>query len=122
MHRVLYTVRARFSDPATKAEFLSWLSDGHVDQVIAAGAHSALIVELDPAPVLSQSSPSPSMPGPTTPPAHPGGTVEVHYVFATREALDEYIHTHAAALRADGLRRFPPDRGVTFERQIGRII
>jgi hypothetical protein len=47
--------------------------------------------------------------------------VETQYVFPSRKAYDAYIRDHAPALRADGLKHFPPESGVTSERQVAEI-
>ncbi len=47
--------------------------------------------------------------------------VETQYVFPSRKAFDEYVRDHAPALRADGLKHFPPESGVTSERQVAEI-
>ncbi len=103
MTRIAYTVRATFPDGAMRREWVAWLEDGHVDAVIAGGAHSAMIVMLESE--LGE---------------RPRG--EVHYVFSTREVFDRYVREFAPALRADGLKRFPPERGVVYERTIGEIV
>ncbi len=102
MPSIAYTVTATFPDERTRREYLAWLEDGHVDAVIAAGAHSAAIVTVE---------------SPADPP-----TVHTRYIFATREALETYLEHHAPALREDGLRRFGPETGVRFAREIGRVI
>lgn len=105
MQRIAYTVRATCPSAALAAEYIAWLEDGHLDAVIAGGAHSAMIVRLDPAvPVQSH--------------IH----VETRYVFATRELFDRYVANSAPALRAEGLRRFPAERGITFDRTVGVIL
>lgn len=101
---IAYTVIADFPDEATRDEYVAWLEDGHVDAVIAAGAHSAMIVRMD--------RPSPADPI----------RVEVRYVFSTRELFENYVNEHAAGLRAEGLKRFPPERGITFRRTTGKIV
>lgn len=98
---VYYAVIATLPDQAVADEYVAWLKDGHVDQVIKGGAHSAMIVRLDPDD------------------ADPARQVMTQYVFATRELFDLYVQKHAPALRADGLERFPPERGVTFRRLTG---
>lgn len=107
MARVLYAVTATLPDRATLEEYVAWLEDGHVDLVIKGGAHTALIVRLDPQPGASASGPF---------------RVETQYVFTTRELFDQYVRKHAPALRAEGLERFPPARGITMERRIGEIV
>lgn len=105
--RVCYQVVATLPDEPTARDYIAWLQDGHVDQVLAAGAHAAIIVRLDPEPA------APSTPKPR---------VMTQYIFSTRDTFDRYIAHHAPSLRADGLKRFPPDRGITFTRQQGTII
>lgn len=104
MPRISYTVTATFSDARMVEEYIAWLRGGHLDGVIAGGAETAEVVRLDPE-------------------VGEGGAevhrVETRYTFPSRERLDAYIRDHAPALRADGLRRFGPERGVTFSRRIG---
>lgn len=99
-NRILYMVTATLPDEKTAAEYISWLEDGHVDAVIEGGAHTGMIVRLQGDPIR----------------------VETHYVFATQSRFDDYVAKHAPALREDGMSRFPPDRGIQFERRIGEII
>jgi len=99
---IAYTVTATLPDEATRDEYIAWLEDGHLDQVVRHGAHSAMAVSwID-----------------SGPPFH----VETRYIFATRELFDRYTSEAAPALRADGLRRFPPERGVSFERRVGVVL
>ena len=106
MPRMLYTVTASLPDEATARAYIAWLEDGHVDEVIRGGAHSAMIVRLEP----DQQD------------AHGVVRVQTQYVFGTREVYDHYVERHAPALRAEGLKRFPPESGVRFERRLGVII
>lgn len=100
--RIAYMVTATLPDEAAAADYIAWLEDGHLDKVIEGGAHSAMIVRLDPE---------------DGPPR-----VETHYVFATRELFDRYVERTAPVLRAEGLKRFPPERGVRFDRRCGVIV
>lgn len=102
MSSILYVVSVTLPDEATAREYVAWLEDGHVDEVVAAGAHSGMIVRLD-----------------TAPGERP--VVETHYVFGTRALFERYEREGAPALRADGLRRFPPERGIVFQRRTGVI-
>jgi hypothetical protein len=99
-----YTVIAMFADERTRDEYVAWLEDGHVDAVIAAGAHSAAIVRLD------------------RERAGDAIVIEVRYVFSTREVLEKYLKEAAPSLRAEGLKRFPPERGVALSRTTGTIL
>lgn len=103
MKRICYMVTATLPDEATLTDYLAFLEDGHVDEVVAHGAHTAMIVRLEPTPGAEH-------------------RVLTQYIFPTRELFDRYIQHFAPALRAEGLRRFPPDRGVRFERLIGEIV
>ncbi len=103
MSRICYMVITTLSNATVADEYVSWLEDGHVDQVVKGGADSAMIVRLDPDAA-----------------GHP--RVMTQYVFATREVFERYVSQHAPALRADGLKRFPPERGVRMERLIGTIV
>lgn len=103
MARILYMVTATLPDEPTAQEYVAWLEDGHVDRVIDGGAHSGMIVRLEGAPGERP-------------------RVETHYVFSTRELFDGYVRQHAPALRAEGLKKFPAERGIVFERRVGEIV
>lgn len=105
MPRILYAVIATLPDDRAADEYIAWLEDGHVDAVIRAGAHSAMIVRLEREAADSDARPR----------------VQTQYVFGTRELFDQYVAHHAPTLREEGLRRFPPERGVSFRRMVGVI-
>jgi dipeptidase E len=98
--KLAYVVAATFSDAAVAEEWLAWLRGGHVAEVLAGGAESAEIVEMD---------------------AGQGLAFEVRYLFRSREAFAAYERDHAPRLREEGLRRFGPERGVTYRRTTGLI-
>ena len=97
-----YAVTATLPDEATAREYAAWLA-GHVVEVIEAGAGSARIIRLDG--------------GSGSPPR-----VETQYVFPGRDVFERYLATHAPRLRAEGLARFPPERGISMERRQGEIV
>jgi dipeptidase E len=99
--KVSYTVAATFSDPALAETWLAWLRGGHLQAVLAGGAEHAEVVELD---------------------AAEGRAFEVRYRFASREAFDAYERDRAPALRAEGLRLFPVEKGVTYRRWTGHVM
>ena len=103
MAQILYTVRAHCQDVPQRGRFLSWLSPTHVLQVMAGGASGVRIVLPERA---SDTAPA---------------VVETQYVFPSRKAFDTYVRDHAPALRADGLKHFPPESGVTYERQVAEV-
>jgi len=95
-------VTATIPSPNLAEEFLDWLVCGHIQDVLAAGAIAGHAVRLSDPPVPLR--------------------IQAVYHFPNREALDSYLTNHAPRLRADGLRRFPPERGITFERTVGDIV
>jgi hypothetical protein len=102
-----YTVYTTFSDPQLADQWLRWLRGGHIAEVMKGGASDAEIIELDPAPD-----------GP------PGRTraFEVRYHFPSRESFAAYERDHAPRLRAEGLKLFPVERGVSYRRSTGNLI
>ncbi len=119
MPTILYTVRATCPSIQVRGRFLAWLTPSHVLQVLAGGATSVRIVlpdrESDSAlagPELARGEPAESA---------ERAVVETQYVFPSRKAFDEYVRDHAPALRADGLKHFPPESGVTYTRQVAEI-
>lgn len=97
----LYSVRSTFTNEAVRAEFLAWLREGHLADVVKAGAMDAEVVEFEPA-------------------GDAPGEVETRYHFATREAFEAYAAGPAVPLRAEGAARFPPSRGIAMQRGFAR--
>ena len=98
--KIAYTVSCQFTDPEVATRWLAWLENGHLADVVAAGAESAYGVRLDGDPVRC----------------------EARYTFATREAFEAYERDHAPRLRAEGLELFPLDLGLEYSRSIGEIV
>lgn len=103
MPSILYTVRASCPNLHVRGRFLSWLTPNHVAEVMQGGATAVRIV-------------LPDREGEAA-----AAVVETQYVFPSRKALETYLRDHAPALRADGLKHFSPESGVTFARQIAEI-
>jgi hypothetical protein len=102
MPRTAYTVIATLPDPQTADEYVRWLTGGHIAAVLRGGAESGMVVRIEePAAPLQ---------------------VESRYVFPSREGYDRYIREVAPDLRADGLRKFGPERGIRMERRLGTIV
>lgn len=101
MHRdmFLYAVTAEFDSGAVADEYLQWLTGGHLRDVVKAGARHAQLVEF----------------------AEPR-RFEVHYLFDDEPAFRRYEQGPAVALRAEGLAKFPPSRGVRMARRTGRVV
>lgn len=95
-----YTVHCRFDLEDIALHWVQWLRDGHLADVIAAGALSAEIVRVDSDAV----------------------EYEVRYRFASREAFDNYVRDHALRLRAAGVARFPLELGLHYTRSSGEIV
>jgi hypothetical protein len=100
MSELSYTVAATFTDPALAGSWLRWLRQGHTADVLAGGATSAEIVQMDGTPL----------------------SFEVRYRFPSRDAFSTYEQQHAPRLRAEGLKLFPPEKGVTYRRTLGEIL
>lgn len=98
-----YSVIADFDAPPVAAEWLDWLTGGHLQAVLDGGARSAEVIRLEP----TSSAPL---------------RFEVRYHFADLAAFQRYEQTAAPALRADGLARFPPSRGVRLQRTLGEVL
>ncbi|HJL15965.1 MAG TPA: DUF4286 family protein [Sandaracinaceae bacterium LLY-WYZ-13_1] len=96
---LVYTVVAELPSAQVAREFLDWLADDHLREVVDAGAleGEAVLLERD-----GEDAPH---------------VVECRYRFADRAAFDAYEAGPAEALRADGRARFA-DR-VRFRRTIG---
>ena len=103
MPSILYTVRATCRDLPQRGRFLAWLAPNHLLQVKAGGAGAVRVV-------------LPDREGEAAP-----AVVETHYAFPSRKSFDAYVRDHAPALRADALKHFPPESGVTFARQVAEI-
>lgn len=95
-----YTVTCTFRHAAMADEWIAWLRDDHLAKVIAAGALDAEIVRHDGEPVR----------------------VEVRYHFASRDDFSRYEREHAPRLRAEGLARFGPERGLIYVRSTGEVM
>ncbi|MGH7132283.1 MAG: DUF4286 family protein [Phycisphaerales bacterium] len=99
---IAYTVVASLPSRELREQYIGWLTDGHTAEVIKGGATSAVVLRVD----HEESG---------------AWVAEARYTFASRAALETYLRDFAPGLRADGLRRFGPDSGVTFRRSVGEI-
>jgi hypothetical protein len=98
---ICYTVRCEFTgDTGVAGEWVAWLKDKHWQDVLNAGAASAMLVRMDAANLV----------------------YEVRYVFPSREAFNTYEREHAPALRDEGLSRFPLERGLSYQRTVGDVV
>lgn len=126
MPALLYTVRATCPNLHVRGRFLSWLTPNHVAEVMKGGATAVRIVLPDRInnPVRGEhveSTDRESDAAPASPELAERAVVETQYVFPSRKAFDTYVRDHAPALRADGLKHFPPESGVTYTRQVAEI-
>jgi hypothetical protein len=106
MAELAYTVYTTFRDAALADEWLRWLRDGHIAEVVAGGATDGAIIELD--------APDDAPPG--------SRAFEVRYHFPSRERFGSYERDHAPRLRAEGLKLFPVERGVSYRRAVGTVM
>lgn len=96
----VYSVKCTLPSASLAEEYIAWLRDGHLTDVVAAGASTAEAIRFDGEPTV----------------------VESRYTFSDREAFSAYERDHAPTLRAEGLTRFPPDLGLQFTRATGFLI
>lgn len=94
-----YVVRCVCENDEICARMQRWLLDGHLADVVAAGALRADLVRFDDARLV----------------------LDVRYRFADREAFAAYERDEAPRLRAEGRHLFPPP-GVRFERRVGDVL
>jgi len=111
MPQILYTVRATLPTLHQRGRFLAWLVPDHVLAVKAGGAAGVRVVLPDRANADATARPE----------LAERAVVETQYVFPSRTAFDTYLRDHAPALRADGQKHFPPESGITYERQVAEI-
>ena len=102
MTAITYTVIATLPDAPAASEYIRWLTSGHIQSVVEGGAATAAVVRIEQPAVPIQ--------------------VESRYLFPDRAAFETYLRDTAPGLRAEGLQKFPPERGVSFERRIGAIV
>lgn len=99
---VVYTVTSTMPDAPTGERYVAWLTGGHVQAVLDAGASDARVVRL------------------LEPPGPP--RIRSEYVFPSLGAYETYVRDHAPALRADGLARFGPGSGVRMDRELTEVL
>lgn len=98
-----YTVTAEFDELAVASEWVRWLQDGHLADVLAGGATRGTIVRLEP------SSERPL-------------AFQARYRFPSMAAFTTYEQTVAPKLRAEGLAKFPASRGVRMSRALAEVL
>lgn len=105
MPAVVYSVCATFPVEELAQEYVAWLTEGqpsHVAQVLTGGASEGTVWREA---------------GAAGPPR-----IMARYVFPSRESFDRYVREFAPALRAEGLARFGPDKGVSMERSVSEVV
>lgn len=103
-----YSVQISVPDTQTATAMLTWLDTEHLSAVCAAGAIDARVVRLDSADRADQDAEA--------------VTFVARYRFASRSAFAHYEREHAPRLRAESLVRFPPERGVRYQRSVADIV
>lgn len=101
MGMIAYTVRCEIDDTEVAGQWVEWMRGEHLADVCAAGATEAMLVRLD-------------VEGPLT--------FEARYLFDSPEAFEAYERDRAPALRAEGLARFPPERGLRYARSVAEVL
>jgi hypothetical protein len=96
-----YSVTANLPEGAIE-EYVRWLRESHLREMILAGALEARMVVY------------PAMPDRTR-------DVETQYLFPNEVAFRVYEEQHAPRLRAEGMRLFGSIPGVRFTRRLGML-
>lgn len=119
MGQIAYRVTATVPTAAMAGEYVDWLNQGHLDEVLASGALTAEVIR-----PLEASGVGAGDAGARDSSGGPAGgiVIETQYTFATLSAFRSYEQHHAPRLRADGLKKFGPERGIRFERHLGEIV
>lgn len=99
MPKLRYIVGVTLPDQATADRWLAWLRNGHIAEVIAGGATSATILQLNGAHL----------------------EYEIDYRFPSAAAFADYEKNHAPRLREEGRQLFPPDR-VLYRRTTATVV
>lgn len=99
MQAITQTITATFTEQAVAEEWVAFLREQQIDEMLANGASEAEILRVD----------------------NPSIMVEVRYRFASRSAFNLFQLNHGAKQMALMLSKFPPTRGVNFERSIAKI-
>lgn len=92
-----YAVHAEFDSAEVCTEWMEWLLHGHLADVVKSGALTAELVQWSPT------------------------RAESRYTFTDAAAFATYEQVHAPKLRAEGLAKFPPSRGVRMSRLTGEL-
>ncbi len=113
MGRIAYTVTAIIPTPESAREYVDWLLRGHLAEVLAGGALSAEVI----GPIENGAKA-----GDSSGLTFDGIVIETRYTFATLSAFRSYEQEHAPRLRAEGLKKFGPERRIRFERRLGEVL
>lgn len=99
MTRIMYEVTATITDPSITDDWIRWIAEQHINDILQAGATHGRLVRLD----------------------DPRNTFVVQYEFPSRQAYEHYQAAHAPRLRAESARRFEPAQ-VSYTRRSGEIL
>ena len=96
-----YAVRCIFPDQSLVEPYIEWLTEGHIQDLLDAGAVSGYaVLETEPDDVIAVTS---------------------RYLFPSREIFDRYLSETAPRLRKEGLAKFGPQMGTVMNRTVGTV-
>jgi hypothetical protein len=95
-----YTVRCEFSDPEVARQWIEWLRQSHIRDVLNAGAQSAEVFS-----IIGEHE-----------------TYEIRYRFASQQDFAAYELHHAPRLRKEGLEKFPLELGLRYTRATAELV
>ena len=104
MTEIAYSVIAETDSEATMRAYVDWLTGGHIQDVIDAGARSACLVLMDEADDGIYRA-------------------EMRYLFGSRSEFETYERGPAVGLRSEGIALFGPEseHPIRFRRTLGGV-
>ena len=97
---ILYEVHAHITNKEIEREWISWMLETHIDDVVKAGASIGHLVKDD----------------------STSGSYRAIYWFSSRRAFEKYIEEKAPQLRAEGIRRFGDSNYIQYSRTTAELL
>ena len=102
MSKILYIVECTVTYATLEKDWLEWMTNEHIPQILKCGALKADIFLMDKDGIDT-----------------PMKTYEIHYHFDSRADFETYMNQHATKLRHEGLEKFPVSDGFHYKRRAG---
>jgi hypothetical protein len=105
MSTILYIVECKVTYATLETDWLEWMTNEHIPQILKCGAQKAVIFLMDKDGIDS-----------------PIKTYEIQYHFQNRTSFEAYMEKHASTLRQESLRKFPVSDGFHYKRRSGMCL